>query len=439
MKLPDVLYNVSNYAIILPLIPLCFYPVLDYLKSKPSVLIAKILVNILVILAGLFLIYTFVWNFNTNTLLFPIAVYFLYLYHREVDLPIFKKLFVFMTAALCCAFSLLFSTIVDYMLYPDSNYKHFSAEALISQLLFLIVMNIVLYYPFRKYLSWIIANFHNQRIWRILWIIPCIFIPILGVMVPLDYVYVYSGRTEYLYPTIMGCVFTMVIVIYILFYRIIYSIIKTQELEQQNKLLDMQSVQYHQLLRGVQENSRIRHDFKHQLIVISEFLKNKDYEQLERYVHDYVAETKTSIHIYSYSPAVNAVLSYYESLCQSLSISTQISFHVSESIPVSDQDFCVMLGNLLENAMYACEKVGNPYIHLKVGHTSTNILALKITNPYTGKIKKIDGIYQSSRHSEPAQGLESVKTIVDKYHGMLEILTEDQVFTVKILLQFAEE
>ncbi len=439
MSLFEALYNIAFYVILLPLIPLCFYPVLDYVKSKMSILLGKIVLSLLTVFIFLLLFHLTIGYININLLLCFISIYFLYLYHKEVDLPIFKKLFIFMTAALSCAFSLLFATIFDYFLYPNSNYLNFSLEALGIQLLFLISLDILLFYPFRKYLSWIISNFHNRKIWRVLWVLPLIFIPILGVMIPQDYRNVYSGRTEYLYPTIMACVFVMVVTIYVLFYRIIYSVVKTHELEQQNKILDIQSLQYHQLLRSVQENSRIRHDFKHQLIVISELLKNKEYEPLEQYIQGYVAEVKTSIHIYSYSPAANVVLSYYESLCQSKEITPHFSFHVPDQLPISDQDFCVMLGNLLENAMYACEKVENPYIQLKVGHTAVNILALKITNPYVGELKKKDGIYQSSRHKEPAQGLESVKSIVEKYHGVMEILAEDQVFTVKILLQFSEK
>ena len=40
----DLLYS----SIILPMIPLCFYPVRGYLKSRPSVLAGKIIIAILV-------------------------------------------------------------------------------------------------------------------------------------------------------------------------------------------------------------------------------------------------------------------------------------------------------------------------------------------------------------------------------------------------------
>lgn len=94
-----------------------------------------------------------------------------------------------------------------------------------------------------------------------------------------------------------------------------------------------------------------------------------------------------------------------------------------------------MMGNLLENAVYGCEQAEAPYIQLKLVQTASSMLAMKIRNPYTDAVKSRNGSFLSSRHSGFGQGLESVRIIAEKYHGCMEIQTEQQIFTVKLLLQ----
>ena len=94
-----------------------------------------------------------------------------------------------------------------------------------------------------------------------------------------------------------------------------------------------------------------------------------------------------------------------------------------------------MLGNLLENAVYGCENTRDPFIRLKIMQTSPHVLAVKISNPYTGTLRDADGTYLSSRHSGFGQGLKSVHIIAEKYQGCTDIQSDRQVFTVKVLLQ----
>lgn len=242
-----------------------------------------------------------------------------------------------------------------------------------------------------------------------------------------------------MYLVILVCLFTFVLLVYFLFYRITYAHVRQQKVEHSNRILSMQGSQYQQLLRSVQENSRIRHDFRQQLIVISELLKQKEYVKLEEYVYAFVEDTETELKVYSYSAAVNALLTYYGSLCKTKGIQTNLSLHLPDQLSISDQDFCIMLGNLLENAIYGCQGTTDPYIHLKIRQTSPNMLAIKIENPYAGVLKRVNGRFISTRHGQTGHGLESVSMIAENHQGMVEIQAEEQTFTVRVLLQISVE
>lgn len=421
--------------VILPTIPLCFYPVMGFVRSRVPVLLAKIFVS----LAGFFTFFALLdaigHIFDMDLIILCAGVYFFYLYNKEVCLPAIKKLFVFLTACLICVFSFLFATVVDYTLYPTGNYHDPSTESILAQFAFLLMINGIFYIPFKKYLGWIIAEYHVKQVWTSVCLILLICAPTLSIIFPHEYSRMHVGRFSRLYPLVLICLFLFILLIYLLFYKITYAHVQQQKIEHSNRILSMQGSQYQQLLRSVQENSRIRHDFRQQLIVISELLKQKEYDKLEEYVHAFVKDTDTEVRIHSYSAALNALLGYYESLCRTKGIRTDLSLQLPDQLPIPDQDLCIMLGNLLENAVYGCQDTADPYIRLKIRQTSPNMLAIKIENPYQGVLKKMNGRFLSTRHGQTGHGLESVGILAENHQGMVEIQTDRQIFTVRVLLQ----
>lgn len=435
MGLSNTYKELFPCIVIIPMIPLCFYPVQDLIRSSLPILLAKIL-SLLAGFITFFALLSHLFHFFSMDLInVCAAVYFFYFYTKEIRLPLAKKLFIFLTVCLLSVFSFLFGTIVDYTLHPTSNYLDYSKEAIAAQFVFLVISNGVFYIPLSRYLGWIVSNYHVEQVWRSMCLFPLIFVPLLSTLFPHEYRRMYRGRFSQLYLLTLLCLACFILLIYFLFYKITHTYVQQQKIEYSNRILSLQGSQYQQLLRSVQENSRIRHDFRHQLIVISELLKQKEYTKLEEYVQTYVDNTETKIGFYSYSAAVNALISYYGSLCQDKDIQTDFSVCLPEGLPISDQDLCILLGNLLENAIYGCQDTEDPYIYLKIRQTSPNILAIKIENPYQGSIKKVNGRYLSTKHDRPGQGLGSVRFIAEDHQGIMEIHTEKQIFTVKILLQ----
>ena len=129
--------------------------------------------------------------------------------------------------------------------------------------------------------------------------------------------------------------------------------------------------------------------------MISELVGQKEYEKLKEYVGRYIDEEQAEMKLYSYSAALNALISYYESICLRRGIETDFAVSLPKKQQVSDQDFCVMLGNLLENAMDGVRDMEEPYIRLKIWQTASNMVAVKVENPYQGEIKKEGRHYRS--------------------------------------------
>ena len=101
-----------------------------------------------------------------------------------------------------------------------------------------------------------------------------------------------------------------------------------------------------------------------------------------------------------------------------------------------NSDLCVILGNLLDNAIEAAENSENKEIDVRIVYAK-NKLKITVKNYYTGKIKKDTGgnfISTKSDTKNHGIGLQSVTRIVEAYGGVMEVLTERSVFQVNILM-----
>jgi hypothetical protein len=420
---------------ILPLIPFCFFPVSGHIKTSLRTLIIKVTAAFALVCTGVTLIYIFMPGINDDLLFFLVSIFFFTLYCKTTDLPLAHKAFIFLSACLAGAFSLLIATTSDFMMHPSSTFEHFSAEALIIQLAVLICADIALYRPLKKYMSWMIDHYRDRNTWRTAWIVPGAITCMCYFLIPKYYSNMRIGKATEVYIIFVILLVIFTLIIYYLFYSIAYSSVENLRIEREYYIMEMQSKEYRKLLAGMQETSRLRHDFHHQLIVLTELLNNKDYDHMHEYLNSYVDSATPEIVRYVSSPAVNALLSYYADKCAGSNIRTDFSFRLPDGIPVSDTDLCVILGNLLENSLYACAEIEDAVISVKAAQTSSSMLAISVSNPYRGVIEKKEGRFISSRHKGAGQGIESVRITAEKYSGILEILDDRHIFTARVLLQ----
>jgi len=105
--------------------------------------------------------------------------------------------------------------------------------------------------------------------------------------------------------------------------------------------------------------------------------------------------------------------------------------------PLKKNDLCVLLGNLLDNAMEAVKDLpkGNRFILLKM-QSVNNMFLLEISNVYIGKRKRCNGKYETTKTDSSIHGLgiESCKIIVEQYDGLFEIEDDGEIFKVEVTI-----
>ena len=92
----------------------------------------------------------------------------------------------------------------------------------------------------------------------------------------------------------------------------------------------------------------------------------------------------------------------------------------------------MILGNLLDNAIEAGEKVANPYIKLAVTQRN-NSITIMIENRTSEETKGGIGKTTKKDKKNHGMGLQSVERLVKKYGGELKLERETGIFRVKII------
>ena len=129
-------------------------------------------------------------------------------------------------------------------------------------------------------------------------------------------------------------------------------------------------------------------------------------------------------------------------------ISFQVKFNLGETDTISAFDIGIILNNLLDNAIEACEKLEQEqrYINLTL-KKKNHFLLIEVENSFDGKVIWEDGgiVPMTTKQSdlpdilmEHGIGLKNVKNVADHYLGDMDIKIKNDVFKVTVMLQQKE-
>ena len=141
---------------------------------------------------------------------------------------------------------------------------------------------------------------------------------------------------------------------------------------------------------------------RHHFIVMSGFLERGDYEQMKSYVKKYIKQfPEEGQLVFCEHTVINMLVGYYYQLAKEKNIEFRVKINVPEKIGISDSDLSITFGNLLENAIYACQeqKKQSGCIELLCDLKNENCIVLIVDNTYENEVKMDkNGIYLSTKH-----------------------------------------
>ena len=201
--------------------------------------------------------------------------------------------------------------------------------------------------------------------------------------------------------------------------------------------LELQRQQYQRLAENDAAVKRQSHDLRHQFAVLKHLNSENDRMKLEKYL-DSLAESIPvgNMGFYSENYAVNAVASHYGALAEEKNISIDWRFAVPKDLDgKAESDLCIIVGNLLENAIEACNrmKTGERYIYLN-STLDYGMLTIAVENSYDGIVTRKKDIFLSSKREGEGIGISSVKAVAAKHGGKARFEAENDIFRATVYM-----
>lgn len=195
----------------------------------------------------------------------------------------------------------------------------------------------------------------------------------------------------------------------------------------------MQQEYYDRLITQMEDVRRMRHDFKHHRSALAALIQSGDTAALSAYMNSMEGlEDAPSV---TGSLAFDSLLFYYSENAKLLGAQVDIDVVFAASPMLSDPDLCVLLGNLLENAVDAQAHVAAKRRYIRVSARSDkNGFTLAVDNRFDGRLIGEQGAYRTRKPGDGhGYGLASVRAVCEKYKGVLQIEQEGDLFMAGVV------
>lgn len=184
-----------------------------------------------------------------------------------------------------------------------------------------------------------------------------------------------------------------------------------------------------------------RHDYHNHIQAMQASMALGKYDEVSRYLSDLNADlTTVDTVIKTGRVMVDAILNGKLNIAAQNGIPVNAKAKIPEGTPVSDIDLCVMIGNLLDNAVEENRRIEpeNRFIRVYLGRKNTQFY-LSVTNAAGKKQRKSGARFESSKGYDHGFGLARVEDVVKKYGGYFSADSEDGGFTAELLIPLSED
>lgn len=233
-----------------------------------------------------------------------------------------------------------------------------------------------------------------------------------------------------------------------LFFSIVLTVVLYEIMHKESDIrrkleIEMQTTQltkaHQEELRTIYSNMlSAQHDLRHRILAAEEILAKNEGSFQDAI--NMLQNTDVLDEFITGNIGVDAVLAAKSAVMKENSI--HFSFYPCplSNLPLSEQDFVVLLSNILDNAIEAVMRLPisakSREICLSFSHT-WNIFSIACNNHFNPKtIQQRDGIYISSKEQPEIHGygIRSIKKTVEDTGGLVEFTSDNEKFYVKIML-----
>lgn len=402
-----IIFQALEFTVLIPGMLLAYLPVNSSLKQKPKKMIAWML-PLLVIISFLSGFVCNRFHLSTRMILLPLLFLTFILYQATLRISLWKSVSIYL--AVCAVFSCFNSLAraTSAMLSFNSEEQAFSGFSVFAVLynIFCILFVILIWHPASHVVKDMVEDENLAQTWYVFWVLPVLIIGLNLVLIPKYNTILHTQRFLRGYIVI------------------VYALLLILAL-------------YENLRSAIEEARQARHDIRHHFVQLSVMAEDGNLEKIKDYLQNAMDKIPGFDFHFCENQYVDNVIGYYYALAQKEEIPFDARVDLPQELSVDEMDLCLILSNLLENALEASRKttMSRQQILLEIRQHSASLLLIRVENNFDGIIKEKNHLLHSTKRKGLGIGTQSVRRMAEKNDGSCNFTYENGVFTAKIMLR----
>ena len=230
---------------------------------------------------------------------------------------------------------------------------------------------------------------------------------------------------------------------------LLYFILKLADSYEKQKNIELVEMQNRMLSKSLEDTERAFdlwresiHNYKNNIITLAQLTEQGKTAEVKEYLKDEIQQLGIKMnYAMTGNKVIDAVLATKKNSAEHKGINFYANGNIPDKCVIDDIDFTNIIGNLLDNAIEAAEKVENGNVSIVI-KPQKKFIIIKVKNSYVTVLfcfhdgNKNNELKTTKKDKEyHGIGLKSIKRIVEKYQGEFELeFKEKEVETTALLL-----
>ncbi|MCD8089707.1 MAG: GHKL domain-containing protein [Clostridiales bacterium] len=374
------------------------------------------------------------WGVRYRIIEFTLAALYIVLYFFLVKQNPFKLMFfgVFIADAMIVIRGISLFLCYNIFGFDESMYV---ACGLVHMAVFIPVYPLM-YLTVEKNIK-VIFDVEGTKLWSTVWLLP-LTITVIVFIYTYDISAVGVQKWQFILSRVLFGI--SVLLIYTIILKSLAQLreqtILKERADNASHVIQIYTERYDLLKSHIEETKKARHNLRQHFNLISACIEKNDMKALTEYVNKYIKSMPKSIkHGYSANYAVDTIVGWYAEQAEAKNIKFDVEIKIPSKINISEPELCVVLGNLIENAVNACEKVTEtePFIKIRGAVQGEDTVIFTVDNSCAEESSN-KGSYLPQKGGNAGLGLQSVYDIAQKYNGIADFKCRNNIFFASVML-----